>query len=95
MATVCTLFEQTTKGSKPYRLEMSKRSVTDYDVDKWKKSLNGNSISLDEIRNTYKMFHSKDLGTTHLNYNIRLAFKRKQAGAEAEVSTPLNLNLKS
>ena len=64
-------------SSKPYRLEMSKRVVIDYDVDKWKKRLNDNSISLDEVRNTYKLFHTKDLGTKHLDYNIRLAFKTK------------------
>ena len=75
--TVCKLFENATKGSKPYRLEMLKCSVIDYDVDKWKKRLNDNTISLDEVRNTYKMFHSKDLGTKHLDYNIRLAFKTK------------------
>ena len=51
-ATVCKLFENATKGSKPYRLEMSERSVIDYDVDKWKKRLNDNTISLDEVRNT-------------------------------------------
>ena len=56
---------------------MSKRTVIDYDVDKWKRRLNDNTISLDEVRNTYKMFHTKDLGTKHLDYNIRLSFKTK------------------
>ena len=56
---------------------MSKRTVIDYDVDKWKRRLNDNTISLDEVRNTYKMFHTKDLGSKHLDYNIRLAFKTK------------------
>ena len=37
MATVCKLFEQANKGSKPYRLEMSKQVAIDYDVDKWRK----------------------------------------------------------
>ena len=46
-------------------------------MDKWKKRLNDNTISLDEVRNTYKMFHSKDLGTKDLDYNIGLAFKTK------------------
>ena len=41
------------------RLEMSKRTVIDYDVDKWKKRLNDNTIFLDEVRNTYQMFHYK------------------------------------
>ena len=57
------LFESATKGSKPYRLEMSKKVVIDYGLDKWRKHLDDDSISLDEIRNTYKRFHTKDLGT--------------------------------
>ena len=56
---------------------MSQRAVIDYDVDKWKKRLDDNTISLEEVRNTYKMFHTKDLGTKHLDYNIRLSFKTK------------------
>ena len=63
MATVCKLFEHATKGSKPYRLEMSKRVVIDYGWDKWRKMLDDNTISLDEVRNTYKLFHTKDLET--------------------------------
>ena len=77
MATVCKLFERANKGSKPYRLEMSKKVAIDYGLDKWRKRLDDDTISLDEIRNTYKLFHTKDLGTKHLDYNIRLAFKTK------------------
>ena len=77
MATVCKLFECANRGSKPYRLEMSKKVVIDYGLDKWRKWLDDDTISLDEIRNTYKLFHTKDLGTKHLDYNIRLAFKTK------------------
>ena len=32
---------------------------------------------MEEIKNTYKLFHTKDLGTKHLDYNIRLSFKTK------------------
>ena len=77
MAMVCKLFEQANQGSKPYRLEMSKKVVIDYDLDKWKRRLDDQTISLDEVRNTYKLFHTKDLGTKHLDYNIRLALKTK------------------
>ena len=56
---------------------MSQSTVIDYDVNKWKKRLNDDTISLDEVRNTYKMFHTKDLGTKHLDFNIRLSFKAK------------------
>ena len=35
--TVCKLFENATKGSKSYRLEMSQSTVIDYDVNKCKK----------------------------------------------------------
>ena len=40
MDTVCKLFESATKGSKPYRLEMSKKVVIDYGLDKWRKRHN-------------------------------------------------------
>ena len=53
--TVCNLFENATKGSKSYRLEMSQRAVIDYDVDKWKRRVNDNTISLEEVKNTYKI----------------------------------------
>ena len=39
MATVCKLFECANKGSKPYRLEMSKKVAIDYGLDKWRKRL--------------------------------------------------------
>ena len=41
------------------------------------KRLNDDTISVDEVRNTYKMFHTKDIGTKHLDFNIRLCFKTK------------------
>ena len=56
---------------------MSKKVAIDYGLDKWRKRLDDDTISLDKIRNTYKLFHNKDLGTKHLDYNIRLAFKTK------------------
>ena len=43
--TVCKLFENATKGSKSYRLEMSQSTVIDYVVNKWKKRLNDSTIS--------------------------------------------------
>ena len=58
-------------------MEMSQSNVIDYDVKKWKKRLNDDTISLEEVRNTYKMFHTKDIGTKHLDFNIRLCFKTK------------------
>merc|ERR1712055_556549 len=75
--TVCKLFENATKGSKSYRLEMTRNNPIDYDVKKWAKRLNDDTISLEEIKNTYKLFHAKDLGTKHLDYNIRLSFETK------------------
>ena len=75
--TVCKLFENAKKGSKSYRLEMTRNNPIDYDVKKWAKRLNDDTISLEEIKNTYKLFHAKDLGTKHLDYNIRLSFKTK------------------
>ena len=75
--TVSKLFEAATKGSKTYRLEMTRNNPVDYDVKKWVKRLNDDTISLEEIKNTYKLFHTKDLGTKHLDYNIRLSFKTK------------------
>ena len=75
--TVSKLFEAATKGSKTYRLEMTRNNPIDYDVKKWVKRLNDDTISLEEIKNTYKLFHTKDLGTKHLDYNIRLSFKTK------------------
>ena len=42
---------------------MTQSNVIDYDVKKWKKRLNDDTISLEEIKNTYKLFHIKDLGT--------------------------------
>merc|ERR1711888_245811 len=66
--TVCKLFETATKGSKTYRLEMTRNNPIDYDVKKWVKILNDDTISLEEIKNTYKLFHTKDLGTKHLDY---------------------------
>ena len=75
--TVCKLFDNATKGSKSYRLEMTRSNFIDYDVKKWAKRLNDDTISLEEIKNTYKLFHTKDLGTKHLDYNIRLSFKTK------------------
>ena len=41
------------------------------------KRLNDDTISLEEVKNTYKMFHTKDLGTKHLDFNIKLSFKTK------------------
>ena len=60
-----------------YRLEMTRNNPIDYDVKKWAKRLNDDTISQEEIKNTYKLFHTKDLGTKHLDYNIRLSFKTK------------------
>ena len=42
-----------------------------------RKRLDEQTISLEDIKNTYKLFHTKDIGTKHLDYNIRLAFKTK------------------
>ena len=56
---------------------MSIKVVIDYGLDKWRNKLDYLNISLEEIKNTYKMFHTKDIGTKHLDYNIRLAFKTK------------------
>ena len=58
-------------------MEMSQSNDIDYDVKKWKKRLNDDTISLEEVKNTYKMFYTKDLGTKHLDFNIRLSFKTK------------------
>ena len=44
-ATVCKLFESANKGSKPYRLEMSKKVAIDYGLDKWRKQLDDDTIS--------------------------------------------------
>merc|ERR1711947_59466 len=71
------LFKSANKGSKTYRLEMSRKNRINYDVKKWTDRLNDDTITLEEIKNTYKLFHTKDLGTKHLDYNIRLAFKTK------------------
>ena len=60
-------------------------TVIDFDMDKWKKRLNDKTISLDEVRNTYKMFHSKDLGTKDLDYNIGLAFKNMWGKSKASL----------
>merc|ERR1711936_1536554 len=43
----------------------------------WVCSSNDDTITSEEIKNTYKLFHTKDLGTKHLDYNIRLSFKTK------------------
>ena len=48
------------KGSKKYRLEMSKNLVIDYGLDRWRNKLGDNSISLEEIKHTYKLFYTKD-----------------------------------
>ena len=56
---------------------MSQKVVINYGLDKWRKKLDDQTISLEEIKNTYKLFHTKDIGTKHLDYNIRLAFKTK------------------
>ena len=38
------------------------------------RKLGDKTISIEEIKQTYKMFHTKDIGTKHLDYNIRLTF---------------------
>ena len=43
-------------------------------MDRWKEKLGDKTISIEEIKQTYKMFHTKDIGTKHLDYNIRLTF---------------------
>ena len=53
---------------------MSKKVAIDYGLDTWKEKLGDQTISIEEIKQTYKMFHTKDIGTKHLDYNIRLTF---------------------
>ena len=58
--TVSELFAAAKKGLKKYRLEMSKEIAIDYGLDKWKVKLDDQTISVEEIQQTFKMFHTKD-----------------------------------
>ena len=53
---------------------MSQKVAIDHGFNRWKEKLGDQTISIEEIKQTYKMFHTKDIGTKHLDYNIRLTF---------------------
>ena len=53
---------------------MSKKEAIDYGLDRWKEKLDDQTVSLEEIKQTYKMFHTEYIGNKHLDYNNRLTF---------------------